>query len=123
MTWRWAPLWTPTEQQEADTFDKTMDAVVKLQNTGAIPDRAFAEGVQNLMEEREYIPGLGAALAKLPESERFGLSGGDDDGTDPSELTQSGNGEEGGDPRLEGGAGGVGSTPARRAANDKAGEK
>lgn len=111
VTWRWAPLWTPTEQQEAETFDKTMDAVAKLQNTGAIPDRAFAEGLQNLMEEREYIPGLGAALAKLSEEERFGLDPEPGEG-DPSAIAQSGNGAEGGDPDLAG-----------RAANDAAKSK
>lgn len=81
VTWRWAPLWHPTEKEEADTFAVAMGAIEKVQATGAVPERAFAEGFQNWLEEREYIPGLGAALAKLPEAERFGLEpepGGDD---------------------------------------------
>lgn len=112
VTWKFAPLSVPTEKEEADTFNTTMDAVTKLQATGAIPDEAFAKGLQNLMTEREYIPGLDQALAKIPENERFGLNP-DDDGTDPSAIQA-----EGGDPNL---AGGGGSAPARRAAvNDAA---
>lgn len=112
VTWKFAPLSVPTEKEEADTFNTTMDAVTKLQATGAIPDEAFAKGLQNLMTEREYIPGLDQALAEIPENERFGLNP-DDDGTDPSAIQA-----EGGDPNL---AGGGGSAPARRAAvNDAA---
>ena len=113
--WRFAPLATPSEKEEADTFNTTMDAVQKLQATGAIPDEAFAKGVQNLMAEREYIPGLDQALADIPEAERFGLSP-DDDGTDPSALQS----QEGGDPASAGGGTNV---PARRAANDKVTEQ
>lgn len=108
----WAPLDTPSEKEEADTFNVTMDAVTKLQATGAIPDEAFAKGVQNLMTERGWIPGLEGALADIPENERFGLNP-DDDGTDPSAIAA-----EGGDPDLEGGGGANGSVPPRRAAND-----
>ncbi|QSR18420.1 anti-CBASS protein Acb1 family protein [Novosphingobium sp. KA1] len=108
----WAPLDTPSEKEEADTFNVTMDAVAKLQATGAIPDEAFAKGLQNLMTERGWIPGLEGALAEIPENERFGLNP-DDDGTDPSAIQA-----EGGDPNL---AGGGSSAPARRAAvNDAA---
>lgn len=86
VTWKWAPLWTPTEAEEATTFKTTMEAVEKLQQTGAIPDQAFAEGVQNLMLEREYVPGLEAALAKIPEGERYGLDEPEPDESDPSAL-------------------------------------
>lgn len=113
VTWRFAPLDTPSEQEEAATFKTTMEAMALLQAQGSIPDQAFAKGAQNLMSEREWVPGLDQALAEIPEAERFGLSP-DDDGTDPSQ-TQT----EGGDPDLEG-AGGGGSAPVRRAANDKA---
>lgn len=112
VTWKFAPLSVPTEKEEADTFNVTMDAVTKLQATGAIPDEAFAKGLQNLMTEREYIPGLDQALAEIPENERFGLNP-DDDGTDPSAIAA-----EGGDPNLEGAGGANGSVPPRRAAND-----
>jgi len=113
VTWRWAPLWAPTEKEDADTFLTTMNAVEKLQATGAIPDEAFAKGLQNLMSEREWIPGLDGALAAIPEAERFGLNP-DDDGSDPSALQAKG-----GDPASQPAAGGDGSAPARRAANDK----
>ncbi|MFC0305182.1 phage portal protein [Rhizorhabdus histidinilytica] len=72
VTWKFAPLWTPTEKEEADTFKTTMDAVTALMNTGAIPEEAFNKGVQNLLTEREYIPGLDQALEEVPEAERYG---------------------------------------------------
>lgn len=114
VTWKFAPLSVPSEKEEAETFNTTMDAVTKLQATGAIPDEAFAKGVQNLMSEREYVPGLDQALSEIPEAERFGLTS-EDDGTgdDPSTLQA---GKEG-DPAS---AGGGTTVPARRAANDAA---
>lgn len=71
VTWAFAPLDTPTEKEQADTFKTTMDAITALQNTGTIPDIAFSKGVQNLMAEREWMPGLDQALAEVPEAERF----------------------------------------------------
>lgn len=109
VTWKFAPLSVPSEAEEATTFKTTMEAVTALQATNAIPNEAFAKGVQNLMSEREYIPGLDQALAEIPEAERFGLNP-DDDGTDPSAIQS-----EGGDPAS---AGGGTQEPARRAAND-----
>ena len=107
VTWKFAPLSVPTEKEEADTFSTTMDAVAKLQATGAIPDEAFTKGVQNLMSEREYIPGLDQALSEIPEAERFGLNA-PDDGTDPSTIVP-----EGGDQPTE-----ARGQQTRRAAND-----
>jgi hypothetical protein len=112
VTWKFAPLSVPSEKEEAETFNTTMDAVAKLQATGAIPDEAFAKGVQNLMSEREYVPGLDQALAKIPEAERFGLSS-EDDGTDDDPSTLQAGKE--GDPAS---AGGGTNAPARRAASD-----
>lgn len=89
VTWRFAPLSTPSEKEEADTFKTTMDAVEKLRNDGAIPEVAMNKAVQNLMSEREWLPGIDQALAEMPEAERFGLSP-DDDGTDPSALAAKG---------------------------------
>jgi hypothetical protein len=120
VTWRFAPLDTPSEEQEAGTFDKTMDAVTKLQATGSIPDQAFVKGVQNLMSEREWMPGLDQALAEIPEDERFGLAP-SAELDDPSALqaTRTPNGGKEADPDLAPG-GDVGSVAARRrAANDK----
>lgn len=91
-TWfEFPPLTTPTEQEEATTFNTSMDAVTKLQNTGLIPDIAMSKAVQNFMTERGYLPGLEGALAEVPEAERFPEPA--DDEPDPSALT-----EEGGDP-------------------------
>jgi phage-related protein (TIGR01555 family) len=111
--WVWAPLRKPTEQEEAATFKLLMEAIEKLIASGLVPDEAMARAVQNLIEERGYMPGLADALSKIPENERFGLNP-DDDGTDPSALLA-----EGGDRDLEGaGAVGGSAAPRRAAAND-----
>lgn len=104
ITWRFAPLWTPSEKEEADTFNVTMDAMTKLQATATIPDEAFAKGMQNLMAEREYVPGLDQALAEIPEDERFGITP-DLSGEEVIEASAG----TGGDLEAE---------PPRRAAND-----
>jgi len=108
---KFAPLSTPTEAEQATVFKTRMEAVTAVQATGAVPDEAFAKGVQNLLVEEGYLPGLDAALDEIPEAERFGLNP-DDDGTDPSAIVP-----EGGDPASTGGGTTV---PARRAANDAA---
>ena len=112
--WRYSPLTTPSEKEEADRFSTTMEAVTKLQATATIPDEALTKAVQNLMSENGWLPGLDGALAELPEDERFGLNT-DPDDTDPSALTQ---GEEVIEPSAEGGAS-MEAEPRRRAANDK----
>lgn len=115
VTWRFAPLATPSEAEEATTFKTFMEAIEKVQATNAIPERPFNEAFQNWMEEREYMPGLAGALAKVPEAERFGIAP-NNDGTDPSAIQS-----EGSDPTSTARPGGEdGSQPARRAANDKA---
>jgi len=108
--WVWAPLRKPTEKEEAETFKVLMEAIAAVIASGTVPDEAMSRAVQNLIEERGYMPGLADALAKIPEAERFGLNP-SPDGTDPSALQSS----EGGDPDLAGGGTNV---PARRAAND-----
>jgi phage-related protein (TIGR01555 family) len=115
VTWKWAPLWAPTEKEAAETFKTEMEAITALQATATIPGVAFTKGVQNWLSEREYIPGIDAALAEIPEAERFGLMP-EDDGTDPSQT------QGGGDPSLEGARGGE-TAPVRRAANDKVTEE
>jgi len=110
--WQFAPLSTLSEKDEATTFNTTMDALTKLQATASIPDIAFAKGVQNLLTERGWIPGLDAALAEVPEDERF-----PEDLAEPVDDVPDGNGKEA-DPNLAPG-GGVGSAATRRrAAND-----
>lgn len=78
-----APLDTPDQEKVATRFKTQMEAVEKLQMTGAIPDREFARGVQSLMIEEGYLPELELALSEMPDDERYGLApdlkGGDPD--------------------------------------------
>jgi len=69
--WEFAPLSSQSEKDEATTFFTTMQAIEKLQATGSVPPIAFDKGLQNLMTERGWMPGLDAALAEVPENERF----------------------------------------------------
>lgn len=84
--WTFAPLDTPTEAEEATRFKTTMEAVEKVQNTGSVPEEAFAKALQNTLVEGGWMPGLEGALEEVPETERYGITGGEDDGTDPSAL-------------------------------------
>lgn len=120
VTWRWAPLWTPTEAEEAETFDKFMDGFTKMRDLNAIPERPFNEAFQNWVEEREIMPGLAPALAKLSEEERFGIDPEPGD-EDPSALTQSDipNGGKEADPTSPTATGGGGSAARRRAAGEE----
>ncbi|MFX4084493.1 DUF1073 domain-containing protein [Sphingobium yanoikuyae] len=95
--WQFAPLSAPTEKEAADTFAVIMGAVEKLQATGAIPDREFAKGLQNLAIENGWLPGIDEDLSKLSDDERYGLNPNPSD-DDPSAFTQT---EEGGDPSTE----------------------
>lgn len=83
--WQFAPLDTPSEAEEAKRFKETMEAVEKVQNTGAVPDQAFAKALQNTLVEGGWMPGLEGALAEIPEAERYGIEQ-EPDGTDPSAL-------------------------------------
>jgi hypothetical protein len=65
-----------------------VEAAVKAQETGAIPDAAFAEGFQSMLVESGMLPALESALEKIPEAERFGFEQeSPDDNDDPSALT------------------------------------
>lgn len=83
--WQFAPLETPTEKEEAERFKTTMDAVEKVQNTGAIPEEAFAKSLQTTLVEGGWMAGLDSALADIPETERYGVTQ-EPDPTDPSQL-------------------------------------
>jgi phage-related protein (TIGR01555 family) len=93
------PLDTPSEKERAEIFKTEMEAAEKLQLTGAIPDQAYARGLQSLMIERGYFPELELALAELGEDEKYGIEN-DDPEDDPDGEPQPGNGgaiEEGGE--------------------------
>lgn len=89
--WEWAPLDTPSEKENAERFKVEMEAVERLQMTGAIPEQAFNRGVQSLMVDRGYLPELEAALLEIPDDERFGMVPGE------SPPGAGGANEEGGD--------------------------
>lgn len=113
--WKFAPLWKPSDNEEAERFDKVMTALEKLRNMTALPDVPFNAGVQGILEENGWMPAASPKLAELSEEERFGIDPEPDDG-DPSEITQQQREEvipSADDPA------GVGSAGRRRAANDK----
>lgn len=91
LSYEFDPLDTPSEKERAEIFHIEMQAVEKLQMTGAIPEEAFARGVQSLMIEGGYLPGLEAALEEIPEAERYGIGQGNDEGGgDPESLGAAG---------------------------------
>lgn len=107
VTWKFAPLELPNEKTEAETFKLTAEALDILDRLGIMPSEALNEVGQNLLTERQWLPGIDTVLAKIPESERFGGAS-EDDGTDPSAITQ----REGGDLST------AARVPVERAAND-----
>lgn len=80
--WDFAPLEAPDEDKEATRFKATADALAVIAGMGVMPERAFAEAAQNTLVEGEWMPGLGQALASIPEDERFGIV--PDPNADPS---------------------------------------
>ena len=118
--WKFAPLSAPTEKENADIFSTIMGAIEKLQATNSIPEREFAKGLQNLVIENGWLPGIDEDLKKLSDDERYGLSP-DDDGTDPSELQAGAEPDNGGkevDPTSPTARAKGGSRSPARAAND-----
>lgn len=71
--WEFAPLDTPDQSEVATRFKTEMEAIERLLVMAAIPERAFNEAVQSKMIEEGYLPGLEAALMKIPEDERWGV--------------------------------------------------
>lgn len=108
-----APLSTPTEKEVAETFKLVMEAITALVNSGILPEKAISIAVENLIEERGFLPGLSDALKLIPKAERF-----------PSEMAEEpaddiANGGKEVDPTSAGGgATAPKQRPARRAAND-----
>ena len=92
--YEWAPLDVPNEKTIAETFKMKVEAAVKAQETGAIPDAAFAEGFQSMLVESGMLPALETALEKIAEAERFAMEPEPDlTGPDPSALTEANTGE------------------------------
>lgn len=71
--WDFAPLEAPDEDKEATRFKTVAEALTAIANMGVMPEQAFNEAAQNTLVEGEWMPGLGQALAKVPEAERFGI--------------------------------------------------
>ncbi|MES2783587.1 MAG: DUF1073 domain-containing protein [Pseudomonadota bacterium] len=82
-----APLDVPDEKAVAETNKLRVETAVKAQETGAIPDAAFAEGFQSLCVEVGLMPALETALEKIAEAERFAMEPEPVEGSDPSVLT------------------------------------
>jgi uncharacterized protein len=87
-SYKWPSLSQPSQKEDADRFLVIMTAVEKLQATASIPEEALAKGLQSLMMEEGWLPGLGNALAEIPEAERFGIEQPAQSEVDPSALTQ-----------------------------------
>jgi uncharacterized protein len=104
-----APLGTESDKDRANRFKTEAEAVQIVANMGIVPERALARGTQSWMVAEGYLPELEAALAEIPDEERYGL--------EPDDIDEV---EEGGDPDLAGESGSIGSEPLRRAANDAA---
>ena len=85
--YQWAALDVPDEKTVAEVNKLNIESAVKAQETGALPDAAFAEGFQSLMVESGLLPAFETALEKIPEAERYAVEQAPDDGTDPSALT------------------------------------
>lgn len=112
--YKFAPLSTPTEAEEATRFKTWTEAAEVVRSSGAIPDVAYTKAYQNSLSENGWMPGLDGALAEIPEEERFGLNPEPTD-DDPSAIQA----QEGGDPASAGTGGNrVEAEPPRRAAND-----
>jgi len=91
-----APLDLPSEKENAERFKLQMEAAEKLQLTGTIPDEAFTKGMQSLMIDEGYLPGLEAALSEMPEEERYGIQ--QREGGDPDDLDVPGGSNGSGSP-------------------------
>lgn len=115
-SYEFAPLDVESDKERAERFAKQMEAAERLAGMGSIPERAFNRGVQSLLIAEGYLPELEAALAELPDEERYGIEADlPDPADDPVQQRK------GGDPNLAGeGAPGLEAEPPRRAANDAA---
>lgn len=86
--YQWAALDVPDEKTQAETNKINIESAVKAQETGALPEAAFAEGLQSLMVASGLLPAFETALEKIPEAERYAMvQEVPVEGDDPSALT------------------------------------
>jgi hypothetical protein len=67
----WAPLRVLTDVEMATVNKTKADTVTAYVNTGLVPTIALEKGVQNMLIEDGWLPGIDGALAELGEDERF----------------------------------------------------
>lgn len=72
-SYAFAPLDIETDKERAERFAKQMEAADKLAGLNAMPEQAFNRGIQSLMIAEGYLPELEAALAEIPDDERYGI--------------------------------------------------
>lgn len=111
--YEFTPLDLPSEAEEATRFKTFAEAADKVLAMAVMPERAMAEAVQHTLSNEGWLAGLDAALAKIPEAERYGI---EPEPSDPNDPINSG---KEGDPNLAGVSGSIGSDPLNRA-NDAA---
>jgi phage-related protein (TIGR01555 family) len=106
VSYDFAPLETESEGERAVRFKTEAEAVEIVRNMDAMPEQAFNRGVQSWLVEEGHLPELEAALAELPDEERYGIapeSGAPAKGGDPASASE-GDPLEGGSPDLVGDA-------------------
>lgn len=109
-SYEFAPLGTETDTERATRFKTEAEAVQIVANMGVVPEEVLSRGAQSWLVAEGYLPELEAALADIPDEERFGLAAG------PEEIDNDGKER---DPSSAG-VGGEMEAPPRRAANDAA---
>jgi phage-related protein (TIGR01555 family) len=93
------PLHEMSESDKATIFNTKMTAITALQATASIPSIAFDLALQHTAVAEQWLDGLDAELAKIPDDELVpSMVEPDPSGEDPSALTQTG---KGGDPAAD----------------------
>lgn len=93
------PMHEMSEADKATIFNTKMTAITALQATGSIPTVAFDLALQHTAVEEQWLDGLDAQLAKIPDDELVpSMVEPDPTEGDPSALTQTG---KGGDPAAD----------------------
>lgn len=71
--YEFAPLDVPTEAERATTFKTIAEAADKISAGGFVPEVALNRGIQSWLVQEGVFPELEAALADLPDDERYGI--------------------------------------------------